>query len=141
MLSVKDPVDTLELTVDADARMSAEELADRFRAFSTAKLSWRLRVARRDAEAASRLAASARQPAESVRPSVRSETVTFSLVTVRDGAPEGPRVSPSISRGGPGARSRSEPANPRLFARVPSALPRITFVLRSANPARNATMP
>ncbi len=63
MLSVKDPVDTLELTVDADARMPAEELADRFRAFPTAKLSWRLRVARRDAEAASRLAASARQPA------------------------------------------------------------------------------
>jgi hypothetical protein len=62
MLSVKDPVETLELTV-ADAKTSAEDLADRFRAFPTAKLSWRLRVARRDAEAASRLAASARQPA------------------------------------------------------------------------------
>ena len=63
MLSVKDPVDTLELTVDADARMPAEELADRLRAFPTAKLSWRLRVARRDAEARRRLAASPRQPA------------------------------------------------------------------------------
>jgi hypothetical protein len=63
MLSVKHPVDTLKLTVDADARMSAEELVDRLRAFPTAKLSRRLRVARRDAEAASRHVASARQPA------------------------------------------------------------------------------
>jgi hypothetical protein len=54
MLSVKDPVDTPELTVDADGRMPAEELADRFRAFPTAKLSRRLRVARRDASRLSR---------------------------------------------------------------------------------------
>ena len=63
MLSVKDPVETLELTLDADAKAPAEELADRLRAFPTAKLSWRLRVARRDAEAASRLVASVRTSA------------------------------------------------------------------------------
>ena len=63
MLSVKDPVETIELTVDFDAETPAEELADRLRAFPTAQLSWRLRVARRDAEAASRLVASARLPA------------------------------------------------------------------------------
>jgi hypothetical protein len=59
MLSVKDPVGTVGLTADAAARRPAEELADRFRAFPTAQLSRRLRVTRRDAEAASRLAASA----------------------------------------------------------------------------------
>ena len=59
MLSVKDPVETIEPVAAADAKTPAEELADRFRAFPTARLSWRLRVARRDAEAASRLAASA----------------------------------------------------------------------------------
>lgn len=63
MLSVMNPVETLELTVAGDAKTPAEDLADRFRAFPTAKLSWRLRVARRDAEAASRLVASARQSA------------------------------------------------------------------------------
>jgi hypothetical protein len=63
MLSVKDHVETMEAAIDAEAATPAEELADRFRAFPTAKLSWRLRVARLDAEAASRLAASARQPA------------------------------------------------------------------------------
>jgi hypothetical protein len=59
MLSVKDPVATVELTAEAAAKTSAEELADRFRAFPAARLSWRLRVARRDAEEASRLASSA----------------------------------------------------------------------------------
>jgi hypothetical protein len=59
MLSVKDPVATVELTAEAAAKTAAEELADQFRAFPTARLSWRLRAARRDAEAASRLAASA----------------------------------------------------------------------------------
>ena len=63
MLSVKDPVMTYELTADGEAKTPAEELADRFRAFPTAQLRWRLRVARRDAEAASRLVASARLPA------------------------------------------------------------------------------
>jgi hypothetical protein len=64
MLSVKDPVATLVLPAEAAAtKTSAEDLADRFRAFPTARLSTRLRVARRDAEAASRLAASARLPA------------------------------------------------------------------------------
>lgn len=63
MLSVKDPVETLDLTLGADAKTPAEELTDRLRAFPTAKLSWRLRVARRDAEAASRLAASVRTSA------------------------------------------------------------------------------
>jgi len=63
MLSVKDPVETLELAAATDTKAPADDLADRFRAFSTAKLSWRLRVARRDAEAASRLAASVRLPA------------------------------------------------------------------------------
>jgi hypothetical protein len=62
MLSVKDPVLTYESIAGATARTPAEELADRFRAFPTARLSLRLRVARRDAEAASRLAASARLP-------------------------------------------------------------------------------
>jgi hypothetical protein len=59
MLSVKDPVLTVVPIAEAATRTSAEDLADRFRAFPTARLSWRLRVARRDAEAASRLAASA----------------------------------------------------------------------------------
>jgi hypothetical protein len=59
MLSVKDPVATVEHTAEAAAKTPADELADRFRAFPTARLSPRLRVARRDAEAASRLAASA----------------------------------------------------------------------------------
>ena len=63
MLSVKDPVETIELTGDFDAETPAEELADRFRAFPTAQLSWRLRGGRRDAEAASRPVASARLPA------------------------------------------------------------------------------
>jgi hypothetical protein len=63
MLSVKDPVATVELPAEAAAKAPAEELADRFRAFPTARLSTRLRVARRDAEAASRLAATARLPA------------------------------------------------------------------------------
>jgi hypothetical protein len=63
MLSVKDPVDMLELILGADAKTPAEKLADRLRAFPTAKLSWRLRVARRDAEAASRFAASVRTSA------------------------------------------------------------------------------
>lgn len=63
MLSVKDPVDMLELALDANAKTPAEELADRLRAFPKAQLSWRLRVARRDAEAASRLAASVRTSA------------------------------------------------------------------------------
>ncbi len=63
MLSVEDPVETIEPVAAAAAKTAAEELADRFRAFPTAQLSWRLRVARRDAEAASRLAASARIPA------------------------------------------------------------------------------
>lgn len=63
MLSVKEPVEIFELTVDADERTPAEELADRLRAFPRAQLSWRLKVARRDAEAASPFAASARQPA------------------------------------------------------------------------------
>jgi hypothetical protein len=61
MLSVKDPMET-QLTAGRVARTPAEDLADRFRAFSIARLGWRLRVARRDAEAASRLAASARHP-------------------------------------------------------------------------------
>jgi hypothetical protein len=61
MLSVKDPVETVVLPAQAAvAKTPAEELADRFRAFPTARLNTRLRVARRDAEAASRLAASAR---------------------------------------------------------------------------------
>jgi hypothetical protein len=60
MLSVKDPVATVVLPAEAVAAQTpAEELADRFRAFPSARLSTRLRVARRDAEAASRLAASA----------------------------------------------------------------------------------
>ena len=59
MLSVEDPVETIEPVAAAAARTPAEELADRFRAFPTAQLSWRLPVPRRDAEAASRLAASA----------------------------------------------------------------------------------
>jgi hypothetical protein len=60
MLSVKDPVATVDLpAAAAAAKTPAEELADRFRAFPTARLSTRLKVARRDAEAASRLAASA----------------------------------------------------------------------------------
>ena len=63
MLSVKDPVETIEPVAAADATTPAEELADRFRAFPAAQLSWRLKVARRDAEAASRLAASVRLPA------------------------------------------------------------------------------
>jgi hypothetical protein len=63
MLSVKDPVATVVPTAEAATKTSAEDLADRFRAFPAAQLSWRLRVARRDAEAASRLAASARVPA------------------------------------------------------------------------------
>jgi hypothetical protein len=64
MLSVKDPVETVELTAEAAAQTTAEELTDRFRAFPTAQLCWRLKVARRDAEAASRLAgSSARLPA------------------------------------------------------------------------------
>jgi hypothetical protein len=63
MLSVKDPVETLEMAAATNAKAPAEELADRFRAFPTAQLSWRLKVARRDAEAASRLAVSARLPA------------------------------------------------------------------------------
>ena len=63
MLSVKDPVETIEPVAAADAKTPAEELADRFRAFPTARLSTRLKVARRDAEAASRLAVSARLPA------------------------------------------------------------------------------
>jgi hypothetical protein len=60
MLSVKDPMETLELTVAAGAKTAAEELADRFRAFPTMQLHRRFRVARRDAEVASRLAASVR---------------------------------------------------------------------------------
>ncbi len=63
MLSVKDPVETIEPVAAADAKSPAEELADHFRAFPTAQLSWRLRVARRDAGAASGLAAPARLPA------------------------------------------------------------------------------
>jgi hypothetical protein len=62
MLSVKEPVERIELSVDFDAKTPAEELADRFRAFPVAQLSWRLRVARRDAEAASRLVASTQVP-------------------------------------------------------------------------------
>ena len=60
MLSVKDPVETAQLTADREAKTPAEDLAGRFRAFPTARLSPRLRAARRDAEAASRLAASGR---------------------------------------------------------------------------------
>jgi len=67
MLSVKDPVETIEPVAAADAT-PAEELADRFRAFPTAQLSWRLKVARRDAEAASRLAVSARLLPDAARP-------------------------------------------------------------------------
>ena len=63
MLSVKDPVETIEAVAAAEETTPAVKLADRFRAFPTAQLSWRLKVARRDAEAASRLAASARLPA------------------------------------------------------------------------------
>jgi hypothetical protein len=64
MLSVKDPVATVVLPAEPlAAKTPAEELADRFRAFPAARLSTRLQVARRDAEAASRLAASVRLPA------------------------------------------------------------------------------
>ena len=63
MLSVKEPAETVELTVYADAKTPAEELADRFRAFPTPQLGWRVRVARHDAEASSRLAATGAQSA------------------------------------------------------------------------------
>jgi hypothetical protein len=49
MLSVEDPVETIEPVAAAAAKTPADELADRFRAFPTAQLSRRLRVARRDA--------------------------------------------------------------------------------------------
>jgi len=38
MLSVKDPVETIEPVAAADAKTPAEELADRFRAFRPARL-------------------------------------------------------------------------------------------------------